>query len=186
MNSSTDSRSRTALLRLARHAIVTSLGGAYTVPFDTTLPILDLRRGAFVSLHQRERLRGCIGRVEPDDALRALIPDVARSAALSDPRFPAVRPDELSSLVIEISLLSVPVSIRATSEVEVGRHGLLIVARGRRGLLLPQVATQYGWTREEFLAEVCVKAGLPPDAWRADGVRLQTFSADVFSEEDEG
>jgi AmmeMemoRadiSam system protein A len=185
MSSSTDSRSRVALLRLARHAIATSVGGTYAVPFDATLPILDERRGAFVTLHQRARLRGCIGRVQPDDVLRALIPDVARSAALSDPRFPAVRPDELESLVIEISLLSVPASIREASEVDVGRHGLFILARGRRGLLLPQVATQYRWTREEFLAEVCAKAGLPPDAWRAEGVRLQTFTADVFSEEDE-
>lgn len=186
MTRTTDSRSRVALLRLARHAIATSLGATYDLSFDATLPILAERRGAFVSLHQHTRLRGCIGRVEPDDALRALIPDVARSAALADPRFPAVRPDELASLVIEISLLSVPVVIREAAEVEVGQHGLLISARGRRGLLLPQVATQYGWTREEFLVEVCAKAGLPPDAWRADGVRLQTFTADVFSEEDEG
>lgn len=182
----TDSPSRIALLRLARHAIATSVGDAYTAPVDATLPILDQRRGAFVTLHQRARLRGCIGRVEPNDALRALIPDVARSAALADPRFSAVTRDELASLVIEISLLSVPASIRDASDVEVGRHGLMIVARGRRGLLLPQVAMQYAWTPEEFLAEVCAKAGLPPDAWRVEGVRLQTFTADVFSEEESG
>ena len=113
-----------------------------------------------------------------------LIPDVARSAALADPRFPVVTSSEVASLVIEISLLSVPRLIRAATEVEVGRHGLLIAARGHRGLLLPQVATQYGWTSEEFLAEVCEKAGLPPDAWKSDSARLQTFTAEVFSEEE--
>jgi AmmeMemoRadiSam system protein A len=184
MTPTIDARSRIALLRLARHAIATAVGGTYDLAVDTTLPILAERRGVFVSLHRHARLRGCIGRVEPDDVLRALIPDVARSAAVADPRFPAVRPDELASLVVEISLLSVPAPVGAADEIEVGRHGLFVTARGRRGLLLPQVATQYGWTREEFLREVCVKAGLAPDAWRVEGVRLETFTADVFSEED--
>jgi len=180
----TDPASRRALLRLARRSIVTAVGGNDGTPLDDSLPIFDQRRGAFVTLHRHARLRGCIGRVEPEEPLRALIPDVARSAALADPRFPVVTSSEVASLVIEISLLSGPQPIRAAAQVEVGRHGLIIAARGHRGLLLPQVATQYGWTSEEFLAEVCEKAGLPPDAWKSDGARLQTFTAEVFSEEE--
>jgi uncharacterized protein (TIGR00296 family) len=87
-------------------------------------------------------------------------------------------------LRIEISLLSPPEVVRNVDTIEVGRHGLVVAASGRRGLLLPQVATQQGWSREEFLCQVCVKAGLDSGAWRADGVRLQSFTAEVFSEED--
>ncbi len=180
----TDSASRAALLQLARHAIASAVGAEYAIAFDAALPILGERRGAFVTLHQRARLRGCIGRVEPDAPLRALVPEMARAAAFSDPRFPAVRADEVAGLAIEISLLSVPAPVRDADDVDVGRHGLITAARGRRGLLLPQVATQYGWSAEEFLDEVCAKAGLPAGAWRADGARLHAFTAEVFSEED--
>jgi AmmeMemoRadiSam system protein A len=179
--------SRRTLLSIARHAIATAVDrerhpGLPAV--DHSLPVLAQRRGAFVTLHQRARLRGCIGRIEPDAPLRVLIPDVARAAALSDPRFPSVRADDLPTLAIEISLLSVLEVISDPETIEVGRHGLVIAARGRRGLLLPQVALAFGWSREEFLAEVCQKAGLAPDAWRAEGVRLQSFTAEVFGEED--
>ncbi|MCI0452503.1 MAG: AmmeMemoRadiSam system protein A [Candidatus Latescibacteria bacterium] len=187
MAADVDLASRRTLLAIARHAVVAAVDReSYvdTPTVDRTLPVLSLRRGAFVTLHQHARLRGCIGRVEPDAPLRVLIPDVARAAALSDPRFPPVRADDLATIAIEISLLSVLEVVTDPGRIEVGRHGLLIAGRGRRGLLLPQVAVEYRWSREEFLAEVCQKAGLAPDAWRAEGARLQSFTADVFGEDD--
>ncbi|HXV13240.1 MAG TPA: AmmeMemoRadiSam system protein A [Candidatus Krumholzibacteria bacterium] len=180
--------SRRTLLAIARHAIGSAVDPEQhsdAAAVDHALPVLAELRGAFVTLHQRGRLRGCIGRIEPDAPLRVLVPDVARAAALSDPRFPAVRADDLRTLVIEISLLSVLATVKDVDEIEIGRHGLVIAARGRRGLLLPQVAVEFGWSRAEFLSEVCAKAGLAPDAWRDEGVRLQSFTAEVFSEQDE-
>jgi AmmeMemoRadiSam system protein A len=138
-----------------------------------------------VTLTVRARLRGCIGRVEPDQPLRSMIPAVACSAAFADPRFPPVGAGELTALVIEISLLSVPALLADPGDVVVGRHGLVIASHGRRGLLLPQVATEYAWSREEFLDQVCAKAGLPPGTWREPGVRIHSFTAEVFSEEEE-
>ena len=192
---------RRALLTLARGAIVAESGrreseGRATplVPGSSSpavlpevlsevLPeVLKERRGAFVTLTVDTCLRGCIGRVEPDQPLRAMIPAVACLAAFADPRFPPVGAHELAALVIEISLLSPPVAVTDPSEVVVGRHGLAIAGRGRRGLLLPQVAIEYAWSREEFLEQVCAKAGLPAGAWREPGASLQSFTAEVFSE----
>lgn len=184
LHMTTDVASRRALLRLARGAIIDRVGGSRSA-VDTSLPILDERRGVFVTLTLHERLRGCLGRVEADAPLRELIPDMARAAATSDPRFAPVAPSDVDLLVIEVSLLSAPESIDPR-HVDVGRHGLIVSTRGRRGLLLPQVPLQFGWSREEFLDEVCVKAGLPPDAWRNESARLLAFTAEVFSEEDEG
>lgn len=184
-----DAASRRALLALARDAIAGELGAEDVLARTelaelSSLPLLAQRRGAFVTLTRHRRLRGCIGRVEPDSPLHALIPDVARSAAFSDPRFPPVVASELSSLMVEISLLSsLSPPVRAR-DILVGRHGVVVAGRGRRGLLLPQVAVEYGWTREEFVQQVCVKAGLARDAWRERGIRLQTFTAEVFSEDD--
>jgi AmmeMemoRadiSam system protein A len=180
-----DRASRAALLRLARDAIALELGGVTPDGVDAPTPLLGERRGAFVSLYRAGRLRGCIGRIEPTAPLRLLVPEVARSAAFADPRFPPVREDELASLVIEISLLSALSDAVDPGEVVVGRHGVVVAARGRRGLLLPQVAREHGWSREELLAHACGKAGLARGAWRTDGVVIRTFTADVFSEAEE-
>lgn len=189
-----DAASRRALLRLARDAIAAEAsrrdpgGASRTVSPAATAPslaIFERRRGAFVTLTERSRLRGCIGRVKTDEPLRSLIPEVACLAAFADPRFSPMRAAELPIVVLEISLLSPPVAIVDTSDVVVGRHGLQIENRGRRGLLLPQVAVEYGWSREEFLEEVCAKAGLPRGAWREASARIESFTADVFSEKDE-
>lgn len=182
----TDSRSRRALLVLARAAIADAVG-APPAPhsFDESLPVWAERRGVFVTLSMRARLRGCIGRVEPDAPVRVLVPEMARAAAVSDPRFPVLRAHEMPSIEIEISLLSPLELITDPAAVEVGRHGLLVAARGRRGLLLPQVPLQYGWSREEFLSETCLKAGLEAQAWRSDRIALHVFTAEVFGEDDE-
>jgi len=108
---------------------------------------------------------------------------MALSAALHDPRFHSVQKSELPEIEIEISALTPLREITAISEIEVGVHGIYITKGAWSGVLLPQVAVEYGWTREEFLDQTCVKAGLPPDAWR-NGATIEVFSAEVFSESD--
>jgi AmmeMemoRadiSam system protein A len=107
----------------------------------------------------------------------------AVSAATDDPRFPPLTPEELEEISIEISVLSPLKRISNIDEIEVEKHGLVIVAEGRSGLLLPQVATEAGWDRQQFLEAVCRKAGLPEDAWM-QGATLYTFTAIVFGEEE--
>jgi len=136
--------------------------------------------GAFVTLLKGKRLRGCIGHVATLKPLEATVRECARAAALDDPRFDPVAPSELSSLQLEISILS-PLAEVAPEQVEVGRHGLLISHGSQRGLLLPQVAVEWKWDRERFLEETCMKAGLPPDDWRR-GARIQAFTAQVLKE----
>lgn len=107
---------------------------------------------------------------------------MARAAALRDPRFSPVMPAEVSSLEVEISVLEAPLRVKALDEVEIGRHGLLVVGRGCRGLLLPQVAEERGWDAPTFAEHTCKKAGLEPKAYEADDVVLYRFGAEVFSE----
>jgi len=144
--------------------------------------VFALSRAAFVSIHCNGNLRGCLGQLTLDAPLGRMIVHLAGVVADSDPRFAAVSPAELPTLQLEISILTPPREIGAITEIEVGRHGLL-VERGRaRGLLLPQVAAERSWTRETFLDETCVKAGLPRNAWRQDA-RILVFEAQVFGED---
>jgi AmmeMemoRadiSam system protein A len=138
---------------------------------------------AFVTLHARHRLRGCIGRIAAVDPLAHVVVECAVAAATEDPRFSPLRPDEVSGLEIEISVLSA-FEIALPAHVEPGRHGLMISCGIRRGLLLPQVAVEYRWTRERFLEETCRKAGLLPDAWQDPETQIEVFTAEVFSELD--
>ena len=138
-------------------------------------------RGAFVTLKRSGQLRGCIGYVEGIKPLWQTIEDCTIAAASQDPRFPPVRPDELPEIEIEISVLSPMKQISSIDEIEVGQHGLIITKGPFRGLLLPQVATEYGWDKIRFLQHTCIKAGLPPDAWK-EGAQIEVFTADVFSE----
>lgn len=174
---------RKTLLKLAHESIDGALEGR-TV--DSTAPSTHLAepRGAFTTLHLGGRLRGCIGFVEPLFPLYRTICETARAAAFEDPRFMPVTAEEAAQLEIEISVMS-PLRPIAPEEVQVGVHGLLISKGSRRGLLLPQVATEWGWDRETFLAETCRKAGLPSDAWKT-GATLEAFSAEVFGEDEPG
>lgn len=140
-------------------------------------------RGAFVTLKRRGKLRGCVGQPMPLDSLANTVAACAALAAREDTRFPPVPPGEIAELTIEISVLS-PMKPIPPREIEIGRHGLWIEAGRRRGLLLPQVAVEHGFTRERFLAETCAKAGLPADAWQAPGARISGFTAEIFSEEE--
>lgn len=167
------------LLRLARRAFEQKVGGTPGAPLQPG-ETFGVASGAFVSIHRQGELRGCLGRVE-SLPLGDVIADLARAVADSDPRFEAVAPSELADIDIEISVLMPEREIESPAAIEVGRHGLIVERRGRRGLLLPQVATEHGWDRLTFLEHACLKAGLPRNAWKHD-VRIFVFEAQVFGE----
>jgi AmmeMemoRadiSam system protein A len=138
--------------------------------------------GAFVTLHKSGALRGCIGRMSSPESLEKTVRVMAAEAAFGDPRFPPLARDEWPACDIEISVLSPMEPCGDPRLVEVGVHGLYLTLRGRSGVLLPQVPVEQGWSREEYLDYICVKAGLPPNAFADPEARLLTFTAAVFGE----
>ncbi|MDG6909491.1 MAG: TIGR00296 family protein [Nitrososphaerota archaeon] len=155
-------------------------------------PVFSEKRGVFVTLNKLEAgvksLRGCIGYSEPVKPLGEAIKDVAVYAS-EDPRFPyPVQPDELGSIVVEVSVLTLPREVKAPSRtdlpamVRLGVDGVVVSNRFASGLFLPQVATEQGWDHETYLSEACIKAGLPPDAWLSSGTKVEVFQAEVFGE----
>jgi AmmeMemoRadiSam system protein A len=171
------------LLRLARAAIAAVIGADATVrrPGAERSGLRTVLSGAFVSIHIGNDLRGCIGYPEADLPLASVVERCAASAATSDPRFPALTPLEWPRVTVEISVLGPLEAVADILDIEVGRHGLIAEMGRRSGLLLPQVATEWGWAREEFIAHTCVKAGLPKDAWQ-NGAKLFRFEAEVFGD----
>jgi AmmeMemoRadiSam system protein A len=155
--------------------------GKHPPPTPPAEPAVARPAGAFVTLRRGPHLRGCIGTFQATEPLHRTVAAMARAAALEDPRFRPVRPEEVAELAIEVSVLTPMRRVRDAGEIEVGRHGLWIVRGHHRGVLLPQVATEYGWSREEFLEHTCRKAGLPPGAWR-EGADIYVFEAEVFGE----
>lgn len=145
---------------------------------------LQEKRGAFVTLKKRGHLRGCIGYIKAVKPLWETVQEMAIAAAFHDPRFPSLQSDELRDLSFEISVLSPLQRVKNIGDIEVGKHGLYIVRGYNSGLLLPQVAIEYGWEKEEFLRETCYKAGLPPQAWQDEETEIYIFSADYFSDTD--
>ncbi|MGO8762651.1 MAG: AmmeMemoRadiSam system protein A [Desulfobaccales bacterium] len=170
------------LLQVARDSIAAQLKGKAATPVQATSPVLEELRGAFVSLHRRGQLRGCIGYIEAIKPLLQTVREMAPAAAFQDPRFRPLQADELADLEIEISVLTPMRLIKSVDEIEVGTHGLYIVRGLNRGLLLPQVATQYHWDRPTFLAQTCNKAGLPGDAWKDPGTQIFIFRAEIFAD----
>lgn len=172
---------RRRLLELARESVIVAAktGNRFEPPPDPD-ERLRQKRAVFVSLHKQGELRGCIGSTAARFPLYQAVADAAFSAALQDPRFDPVTPNEVADIDIEISVLSPFEEIRP-EDVVAGRHGLMITQDFRRGLLLPQVAEQYQWTAERFLQETCRKAGLPIDAWM-HGAKVHAFTAEVFGE----
>lgn len=136
--------------------------------------------GAFVTIYKNGSLRGCIGQIVARKPLFEAVAEMAEAAALQDPRFSPVRSDELKDLKVEISVLTPFKKIDSPEEIEVGKHGIIMKRGGEMGLLLPQVATEYGWDRKSFLENTCMKAGLPKDAWKDKETEIYIFSADVF------
>lgn len=137
--------------------------------------------GVFVTLHRAGRLRGCMGTLDPSPPLIEAVRSAALSAALHDPRFPPVTAEELSDLDVEVSVLSPPTAMRSLDDLVLGKHGIIIQAGPRRGLFLPQVATDHHFDKETFLARCCSeKAGLAPDAWRDPATTVQLFTAEKY------
>ena len=179
--SSRPNREKRWLLELARRAMSAAVEGREFPGQSSEFSGTEVPGGAFVTLHRRGRLRGCVGQVLSSQSLVETIGHCARAAALDDPRFEPVRPDELGEIEIELSILSLFEEI-APDQIEAGKHGLM-VSRGRqRGVLLPQVATQFRWNGRRLLEETCVKAGFDRDAWKNPEVLVQAFTAEVFSE----
>jgi AmmeMemoRadiSam system protein A len=188
---------RATLLRLARASLEQSIAGRDSL--DRMLgelrpsPALALERGAFVSLHRiggrigagPGELRGCIGHMEGMRPLYREVIDLARSSALSDPRFSPVKAGELPSLSIEISALTPRSSLPRPGDFRPGVDGIEIELAGRRGVFLPQVATEQGWDTETTLEHLCRKAGLPAGSWKQADARLSVFQAEVFGEGEE-
>jgi AmmeMemoRadiSam system protein B/AmmeMemoRadiSam system protein A len=169
-----------ALLSLAFEAARTPMEAPYpslSVPRFT--PGLRHPGRAFVTLRRGHELRGCIGTLEQGRPLWESVARAARAAAHEDPRFEPVRPEEMAEITVEVSVLSEPREVEGPNDVVAGRHGVIITSGHRRGLLLPQLAEEYGWDRDTLLAQACVKAGLPADAWRGN-VRIEVFEAQVF------
>jgi uncharacterized protein (TIGR00296 family) len=179
------------LVQLARRTIEASFTKT-NISFADAPPKTHEVCGVFVTLNSlrsgEKLLRGCIGYPYPIKPLVEAVNDVAKAAAFEDPRFPRLNKSELGKIVVEVSVLTPPESIRDVkpeqypSIVRVGVDGLIIKRGGRSGLLLPQVATEWGWDSDEFLSQTCVKAGLSPDAWLLPGTGVSRFQAIIFSE----
>ncbi len=170
------------LFQIAREGITAHLQGRPAKLPPELPPELKEPRGVFVTLTCRGRLRGCIGYLEAVKPLAQAVQDMAVAAAFQDPRFPPLRAEELADLELEISLLTPMRPVTNVEEIEVGKHGLYVERGAARGLLLPQVATEYRWDRTTFLEQTCNKAGLPPHAWQDPQTKIFVFAAEILHE----
>jgi AmmeMemoRadiSam system protein A len=177
-----DNRSRRALLDLARKAAARASRGDPPGDPGPAPPGLDRAAPVFVTLRVSGELQGCIGTCEARASLWEAVHDMAAAAASRDPRFSPLAAGDLERLGVEISVLSPARRVTSPSEIEIGRHGLEVRRGPRRGLLLPQVATDHHLDRESFLGETCRKAGLPAHAWRDPETEIHVFEAEVFGD----
>jgi len=182
----TDTKDRQALLTIARDAVTAHVGRTggpeRPAPHREVSDELGSRKGgAFVTIHHRGELRGCIGHIDADDLLVRVIAQCAVSACSADPRFVPIVAGELTDIDVELSLLGPLEPIGGPADIEIGRHGVLVARDRRRGLLLPQVATEWKWDALTLLTQTCRKAGLPADAWKS-GAEVWRFEAEVFGE----
>jgi len=179
-------------LRLARAAIENYLTDTMRIKAPDDLPAsFEENRGVFVTLNKYGNLRGCIGYPYPVFKLRDAIIDAAISAAVGDPRFPPVTRSEFEDVTLELTILTMPQVLKAQPKdlpkhIAIGRHGLIVKKGMYQGLLLPQVATEYNWSAEEFLCQTCWKACLPLDAWLEEDTEVSTFEGQIFTEEETG
>lgn len=179
-------------VRLARAAIEANVSGEGRAPRTPEEEPFTELRGVFVTINRAgpaaDRLRGCIGFPYPVKPLGVAIQEAAVAAATEDPRFPPLSKSELGGVVVEVSILTPPHRLVAPvprdlpSKVRIGADGLIISRSGMSGLLLPQVATEFGMDQVEFLSQACMKAGLPPDSWLEKETEVQTFQAEIFAE----
>ena len=180
------------IVRLARRTLDSYVSTEERPKSSRWTGYLGERRGAFVTLNLLgpggESLRGCIGFPYPVKELGEAVVEATIGAASEDPRFPPVQPSELTEILVEVSALTKPETIRVgrrselPSAIRTGTDGLIVSTSYQSGLLLPQVAVEFNMKPADFLTETCIKAGLPPDSWLLDGVNVQKFQAEVFGE----
>lgn len=171
------------LLQTAWSSIETTVRGVDPIIPEPVPPSLSIPAGAFVTLRIGSELRGCIGYIDAVKPLIKTVAEAAAKAAHEDVRFFPIEPKELPNITIEISVVSPIVPVRSIDDIEIGEHGLVIVYGSRRGLLLPQVAVEYGWDREMFLTQTARKAGLPPYIWKDPDASVFCFTAEIFSKQ---
>jgi len=177
---------RKRLLEIARNSIKEYLKAGKRIGLNESDPVLKEKMGAFVTLNEKGRLRGCIGSLVGREPLYLTVRDMALEAAIEDPRFKPVSLSELDDIDIEISVLSPMEKIDNPDQIIMGTHGVLLRNGFRSGVFLPQVATETGWSKDEFMSELCrQKAGLPADAWKDKATEIYIFTAEVFSEKEE-
>ena len=178
-----DIKQQDTLIKIARETLESFIRTGKIPDFNVPDPLLKEKRGVFVTLNSNGRLRGCIGYIMPVEELYKAVSRMAIQSATEDPRFSPVRADELNDIDIEISVLSVPTKVAGADEIQLGKHGVIVKRGFRQGVFLPQVATETGWTKEEFLNRLCAdKAGLPANAWKDKTTELSVFSAQVIEE----
>jgi AmmeMemoRadiSam system protein A len=173
------------LLSAARNSILSLFEKVkIEAPDYEKYPVLKSHAGAFVTLTEHKQLRGCIGYIIGGQPVFKTVCDAAIQAAIHDPRFSPIREEELKIISIEISILSEPFPLNSYDEIELGKHGLILEERGRRGLLLPQVPIEHKMNKEEYLEAICQKSGLHRSYWREKELKLKGFTATVFSEKE--
>lgn len=175
----------TKMLKLAREAISTYLRDGKHTNVKESDPVLNKKMGAFVTLHENKMLRGCIGNIIGNQPFYLTVRDMAIEAATGDPRFRPITLKDMDKISIEISALSTLEKIDDPSIIEMGKHGVLVRKGFTSGVYLPQVATETGWSREEFMNSLCgEKAGMNRDAWKKGECEIYIFTAQVFGEEE--
>lgn len=177
------------LVRAAREAVSKFLRDGTTIQDENLVDKFSAKSGVFVTINDQSGLRGCIGYLLPDIKLSVALRDAAIAAATKDPRFSPLKPKELDGVTFEVTILTKPEGIDADSpadilgKIKVGRDGLVVRNGLDSGLLLPQVAAEYGWNEREFLEQTCQKAGLSKDCWKKQETRIERFQGAIFKEE---
>ncbi|MCF6268773.1 MAG: AmmeMemoRadiSam system protein A [Melioribacteraceae bacterium] len=173
------------MLQIARNSIASIYDNNVLPEIDySKYPILETKKGAFVTLTENHNLRGCIGYITSDMPLHKTIEETARHAAIGDPRFPGLTKEEFGNIEIEISILSEPFPMKSYDDIIVGTHGLILTEQDRRGLLLPQVPIEHKMDKEEYLSALCEKSGFHSNFWKERTLNIEMFTANVFSEKD--
>lgn len=174
-------------VRLARRALAHYIETKEPLAPEGLPAVFSQKRGVFVTLHEDDDLRGCIGYPQPVLPLGRAIVDSAINAGFRDPRFPGLRPGELKRIELEVTVLTKPEPYTGPKKnlperIQVGRDGLIVTKGPFSGLLLPQVAVEWGFDSLEFLGQTCIKAGLPVDAWLDEDTQIEHFEAQIFAE----
>ena len=176
-----DNERKKEMLAAVRQHLEHRLKGAER-PVLSDADIYREERGLFVTLHKHGDLRGCIGYIEGIKPLSQALFEMADAAAFRDPRFPSLQAEELPETGIEISLLSPLKKVDSYRDIEIGKHGIVLKKGLNQAVFLPQVAPEQGWDLQTTLEHLCMKAGLPPDAWEKPDLEFRVFTAEVFSE----